>query len=172
LLDTVSFRPNRQGRPAAGEWRIVAPAERAQSPGGAARIYFKSPWWRSSNSLRTGNLTGNFRRFGPQRRFSCQFAQHLQVVAPQFPEPAGTGNFFARTGNFSAITGNFNSLSFFVETIRRQGFAWQEIIPATSVARIERSEIRDSPSSAIALSRRFEADPKPDGLWKAARKMV
>src|SRR6202521_359052 len=55
---------------------------------------------RSSNSLRTGNLTGNFSGFGPFGRFLRPIDQINQGLAPQFPEPARTGNFFAGTGNF------------------------------------------------------------------------
>src|ERR1700704_5597603 len=60
-----------------------------------------------SNSLRTGNLTGNFCGFGAQHRFSCQFVQHLQVVAPEFPEQAGTGNFFRGNREFSSDNREF-----------------------------------------------------------------
>jgi len=54
-----------------------------------------------SNSLRTGNLTGNFSGFGPFGRFLCPIDQINQRLAPQFPEVIGTGNFFARNREFS-----------------------------------------------------------------------
>src|ERR1700674_3036836 len=60
-----------------------------------------------ANSLRTGNLTGNFSGFGPSERFSRPIDQINQRLAPQFPEPERTGNFFAGTGNFSDGTGNY-----------------------------------------------------------------
>src|ERR1700674_2822265 len=53
-----------------------------------------------ANSLRTGNLTGNFSGIGPFGRFSCPIDQINQWLAPQFPEHERTGNFFAGTGNF------------------------------------------------------------------------
>src|SRR6202030_534892 len=53
-----------------------------------------------SNSPRTGNLTGNFSGFGPFWRFSCPIDQINQRLVPQFPEPGGTGNFFAGNREF------------------------------------------------------------------------
>src|ERR1700694_3820182 len=53
-----------------------------------------------ANSLRTGNLTGNFSGCGLLGHFSCPIDQINQRLAPQFPEPERTGNFFVGTGNF------------------------------------------------------------------------
>jgi hypothetical protein len=39
-----------------------------------------------SNSLRTGNLTGNFSGFGPSGRFSCPIDKINQWLVPKFPE--------------------------------------------------------------------------------------
>jgi hypothetical protein len=56
-----------------------------------------------SNSLRTGNLAGNFSGCGPFGRFSCPIDQINQRLAPKFPETLGTGEFFRREqGIFSA----------------------------------------------------------------------
>jgi hypothetical protein len=71
-----------------------------------------------SNSLRTGNLTGNFRGFAAFRPSGHQFPQSFQLVAGQFPEVSrileilsqfqcvavefpemgGTGNFLGEQG--------------------------------------------------------------------------
>jgi hypothetical protein len=48
---------------------------------------------RPSNSLRTGNLTGNFSGCGPSGHYSCPIDPIDQWLAPQFPEHRGTGNF-------------------------------------------------------------------------------
>ena len=79
---------------------------------------------RPSNSLRTGNLTGNFSGCGPFGRFSCPIDQINQRLAPKFPETLGTGNFFAGNREFSRHnrelfdgTGNPSTLTGFMETI-------------------------------------------------------
>jgi hypothetical protein len=46
------------------------------------------------------------------------FLSQFQHVARKFPEPDGTGNFFAGTGNFLVGTGNSFSLSGFMESTR------------------------------------------------------
>src|ERR1700674_1185908 len=96
-----------------------------------------------ANSLRTGNLTGNFSGFGPFGRFSCpideinqrlapKFPEHsrkpgigsqFQCVTPQFPEMTGTGNFLRGTGNFFDGTGNSFSLIDFMESMHQTAAA-------------------------------------------------
>jgi hypothetical protein len=83
-----------------------------------------------SNSLRTGNLTGNFSGYGPSGRFSCLIDQINQRLAPQFPEHERTANFFARTGNFLVVTGNFPFPD------RRRG---NDLIPGHRKVRLARS---------------------------------
>src|ERR1700681_606478 len=70
-------------------------------PGGTAAG--EGSTYRASNSLRTGKLTGNFSGFGPFGRFLCPIDQINQRLAPQFPEPGGTGNFYARNREFTRL---------------------------------------------------------------------
>jgi hypothetical protein len=97
------------------------------------------PALRCGNSLRTGNLSGNFCGFaansahaGADSRsyFNAlsvnsllsargEIAVQFQCVAGEFPVPKRTGNFSARTGNFFGGTGNSISLIGSVETLCR-----------------------------------------------------
>jgi hypothetical protein len=58
-----------------------------------------------SNSLLTGNLTGNFSNLGLFLRFSLLICEQIQSFADKFPT-LWNREFFDRTGNYFCRTGN------------------------------------------------------------------